>query len=46
MAGLHLALGHGHFGMTGGPPSARLVAQLVNRAAPFIDPAPYSCTRF
>jgi D-amino-acid dehydrogenase len=45
-AGLHLALGHGHFGMTGGPPSAKLVAQLVNRAPASIDPAPYSCTRF
>ncbi|MBK8741396.1 MAG: FAD-dependent oxidoreductase [Betaproteobacteria bacterium] len=44
--GLFLAFGHGHFGMTGGPPSGRLVAQLINGAAPAIDPAPYSCTRF
>ena len=44
--GLFLAFGHGHFGMTGGPPSARLVAQIVNGERPGIDPAPYACTRF
>ena len=44
--GLYLAFGHGHFGMTGGPPSARLVSQLINGVAPGIDPAPYSCSRF
>ena len=44
--GLFLAFGHGHFGMTGGPPSARLVSQLINGAPPGIDPAPYSCSRF
>jgi glycine/D-amino acid oxidase-like deaminating enzyme len=43
---LFLAFGHGHYGMTGGPPSARLVAQLVNGATPSIDPAPYACARF
>ncbi len=44
--GLFLAFGHGHFGLTGGPPSARLVSQLVNGTRPGIDPAPYACTRF
>ncbi len=44
--GLWLALGHGHFGLTGGPPSARLLSQLIDRRAPGIDPAPYSVTRF
>ena len=44
--GLFLAFGHGHFGMTGGPPSGRLVSQLINGAPPAIDPAPYSCSRF
>jgi len=44
--GLFLAFGHGHFGMTGGPPGARLVSRLVNGEAPGIDPAPYSCRRF
>jgi D-amino-acid dehydrogenase len=44
--GLHLAFGHGHFGMTGGPPSGRLVARLITGQAPGIDPAPYSAQRF
>jgi D-amino-acid dehydrogenase len=42
---LHLAFGHGHFGMTGGPPSGRLVARLITGQAPGIDPAPYSAQR-
>jgi glycine/D-amino acid oxidase-like deaminating enzyme len=46
LPGLFLAFGHGHYGMTGGPPSARLVAQLVNGTKPSIDPTPYACTRF
>ena len=45
-SGLYLAFGHGHFGMTGGPPSARLVSQLINRKQPSIDPTPYACSRF
>jgi D-amino-acid dehydrogenase len=46
LPGLHLCLGHGHFGMTAGPPSGRLVAALVaGRPAP-IDPEPYSALRF
>jgi len=44
--GLFLAFGHGHFGMTGGPGSARLVAALVTGAPPPIDPAPYRPGRF
>ena len=44
--GLFLAFGHGHFGMTGGPPSGRLVARLINRQDPGLDPAPYAPTRF
>lgn len=43
---LFLALGHGHFGMTGGPPSAKIVSSLMlGRASP-IDPKPYSVERF
>jgi D-amino-acid dehydrogenase len=45
-AGLHLCLGHGHFGMTGGPPSGRLVARLIAGEAPPIDAAPYAASRF
>lgn len=44
--GLHLCLGHGHFGMTGGPTSGRLVATLICGEAPEIDPAPYAASRF
>jgi glycine/D-amino acid oxidase-like deaminating enzyme len=45
-AGLHFVFGHGHFGMTGGPPSGRLVARLIMGQAPGIDPAPYAPQRF
>jgi glycine/D-amino acid oxidase-like deaminating enzyme len=44
--GLHLAFGHGHFGMSGGPPSGRLLARLIAGRSPGIDPAPYSAQRF
>lgn len=44
--GLYLAFGHGHFGMTGGPPSGRLIARLINRQKPELDPARYSLARF
>lgn len=44
--GLFLAFGHGHFGMTGGPPSARLISRLINRQATGIDAAPYAPQRF
>ncbi|HEY6434848.1 MAG TPA: FAD-dependent oxidoreductase [Acetobacteraceae bacterium] len=44
--GLHCVFGHGHFGMTGGPPSGRLVARMITGQAPGIDPAPYGMQRF
>jgi D-amino-acid dehydrogenase len=44
--GLYLAFGHGHFGMSGGPPSGRLVARLITGQAPGIDPTPYGAQRF
>jgi D-amino-acid dehydrogenase len=44
--GLYLAFGHGHFGMTGGPPSARLVARMIAGEPLSIDPLPYSAMRF
>jgi len=44
--GLYLAFGHGHFGMTGGPPSGRLLSRMINQQNPGIDPAPYAPTRF
>ena len=44
--GLHFAFGHGHFGMTGGPPSGRLVARMIVGQPTGIDPAPYAAQRF
>jgi glycine/D-amino acid oxidase-like deaminating enzyme len=44
--GLYLALGHGHFGMTGGPPSGRIVSQLITGTPLAIDISPYAPTRF
>ena len=44
--GLHFAFGHGHFGMTGGPPSGRLVARLITGQPPGLDAAPYAVQRF
>jgi len=45
-AGMFLCLGHGHFGMTGGPPSGRLVSRMVNGQPPGLDPVPFSVDRF
>lgn len=45
-AGLYLCLGHGHFGMTGGPPSGRLLSRLVHAQPPGFDTAPYAVDRF
>ena len=45
-AGVFLAFGHGHNGMTSAPVTGRIVADLVAGRAPFIDAAPYSADRF
>jgi D-amino-acid dehydrogenase len=45
-AGLWLAYGHAHWGLTLGPITGRLVADLMTGATPFCDPAPYSINRF
>jgi D-amino-acid dehydrogenase len=44
--GLYLGFGHGHFGMTSAPASARLLSELILNQTPNIDPAPYSIKRF
>lgn len=44
--GIFMALGHGHFGMTGGPPSGKIVSRLMTGKTPDIDVAPYAATRF
>ena len=44
--GLWLAFGHAHWGLTLGPVTGRLVAEMITGATPFCDPAPYSADRF
>jgi D-amino-acid dehydrogenase len=44
--GLWLALGHQHSGFALGPPTGRLLAELMTGEAPFVDPAPFSAGRF
>jgi len=44
--GLWLDYGHAHWGLTLGPVSGRLIAEMITGAAPFCDPAPYSAERF
>ncbi len=44
--GIYTAFGHHHIGLTGGPKTGRLVAQLVMGSDPLVDPAPYSPNRF
>lgn len=44
--GLWLDYGHAHWGLTLGPVSGRLLAEMMTGAAPFCDPKPYSAERF
>jgi D-amino-acid dehydrogenase len=44
--GLWLAYGHGHWGLTLGAVTGRLLAEMMTGATPFCDPEPYSAERF
>ncbi|AXM94687.1 FAD-dependent oxidoreductase [Pseudomonas plecoglossicida] len=44
--GLWFNFGHAHHGLTLGPVSGRLLAELLTGEHPFTDPAPYSAARF
>jgi D-amino-acid dehydrogenase len=44
--GLWLAYGHGHLGLTLGPVTGRLIAEMLTGDVPFCDPAPYGARRF
>lgn len=44
--GLWLDYGHAHWGLTLGPVSGRLLADMITGATPFCDPKPYSAERF
>ena len=41
-----LAGGHGHWGLTLGAVTGRLVTEMITGATPFCDPKPYSAARF
>lgn len=43
---LWFAFGHAHHGMTLGPATGRLIAEMVTGEKPFIDPAAFSASRF
>jgi D-amino-acid dehydrogenase len=45
-AGMWLAFGHGHSGLTLGPVTGRLIAEMMTGAIPFCDPTPYGAERF
>ncbi|KXF79471.1 amino acid dehydrogenase [Paramesorhizobium deserti] len=44
--GLWFNFGHAHHGLTLGPASGRLLAELMTGEKPFVDPAAYSAARF
>lgn len=44
--GLWFGFGHNHHGLTLGPVTGRLLAELMTGEAPFTDPAPYAISRF
>jgi D-amino-acid dehydrogenase len=44
--GLWLTTGHAHWGLTLGPVTGRLIAEMIAGATPFTDPAPYRAERF
>lgn len=44
--GLWLAYGHAHWGLTLGPVTGRLIAEMMTGETPFCDPAPYRAERF
>jgi len=44
--GLWLAYGHGHVGLSLGPVTGRLIAEMMTGKVPFCDPAPYAAERF
>ena len=43
---LWFGFGHAHHGLTLGPVTGRLLAEMITREAPFVDPRPYRADRF
>jgi D-amino-acid dehydrogenase len=46
VGGLWLAYGHAHWGLTLGPATGRLLAEMMMGKEPFCDPSPYRAERF
>lgn len=46
VAGAYLGFGHHHVGLTGGPKTGRLLAQMISGQRPNLDVAPYAPLRF
>jgi D-amino-acid dehydrogenase len=44
--GLWLAIGHAHWGLTLGPATGRMIAEMMTGTTPFCDPMPYRAERF
>ncbi len=44
--GMWLAIGHAHWGLTLGPATGRMIAEMMMGEVPKIDPAPYRAERF
>jgi D-amino-acid dehydrogenase len=44
--GLWLAIGHAHWGLTLGPATGHLIADMMTGGTPYVDPAPYQAERF
>lgn len=44
--GLWYAFGHGHQGLTMGPATGRLMAEMMEGETPYVDPAPFAPARF
>jgi D-amino-acid dehydrogenase len=44
--GLWLTIGHAHWGLTLGPATGRMIAEMMAGEPPFCDPAPYRAERF
>jgi len=43
---VHAAFGHQHIGLTAGPKTGRMVADMMSGTRPNIDLAPYDANRF
>ena len=44
--GIYTGFGHQHVGLTAGPKTGRLIAQMIDGATPNMDMAPYAPARY